>query len=59
MGKEKRLNRIQYASVPANLASGLNVQQQVVDDVQDHSVLNWIRGNLQVMVNESESFHST
>lgn len=33
------------------------MEQEVVDDVQDHSVLNGVGGDLQVVVNEGESVH--
>lgn len=42
----------------AHLASGLYMQQQVVDDVQDHSILDWVSGYLQIMMNEGEGVHS-
>lgn len=35
------------------------MQQEVVDDVKDHSVLNGVGGYLQIVVNEGESIHCT
>lgn len=42
-----------------NLAPGLHVEQQIIDYVQDHGVLHWIGGNLQVIVDEGESVDCT
>ena len=39
------------------LAFGLHVQQQVVDDVQDHGVLHGVGGDLQLVVDEGEGVH--
>lgn len=41
------------------LAFGLHVQQQVVDYVEDHSVLGRVCGDLQVVVDERERVHSS
>lgn len=46
-------------TVIMNLAPGLHVEQQVIDYVQDHGVLHWIGGNLQVIVDEGESVDCT
>lgn len=34
------------------------MKQQVIDDVEDHSVLNRVSGDLQVVMYQSESVHS-
>lgn len=43
----------------SNLASGFHMEQQVIDYVQDHGVLHWIGGNLQVIVDEGEGVDRT
>lgn len=40
------------------LSSGLHMQQQVVDDVEDHGVLNRVSGYLKIVVNKGEGVHS-
>lgn len=40
-----------------HLSSGLHVEQEVVDDVQNHSVLIGVGGYLQIVVNEGKSVH--
>lgn len=35
------------------------MKQKVVDDVQDHSILGRVGGDLEVMVNQGESVHGT
>lgn len=56
MAKYKRKRKKSY--VLSYLALGLHMQQQVVDYIQDHSVLDGVGGDLQVMVDEGEGVHS-
>lgn len=59
--KTKFHSKIGFQTITAssNLASGFHVEQQVIDYVQDHGVLHWIGGNLQVIVDEGEGVNCT
>lgn len=41
-----------------HLPLGFYMEQQVIDDIQDHSILSWVGGDFQLMMDEGKGIHS-
>lgn len=42
----------------SHLPLGFYMEQQVVNNVQDHGILSWVGGDFQLMMDKGESIHS-